>query len=329
METDYVPAEREGGLRETAPVEPFASALKHHGLSLVRGDTHTVQVNTGLLCNLRCRHCHLDAGPGRREIMSRETMEAVVAFARRVPFRVADITGGSPEMVPGLAFLIEGLSSCAPRVLLRTNLAALAAPEREALLSLCIARRVVLVASLPSTNPARTDAQRGDGAADVGIDMLRRLNAAGYGVAGTGLELNLVSNPVGAFLPVSQATAEKKFRRDLLRKWGISFDHLYTFANAPLGRFRKWLKESGNLERYLAVLEGGFNPCTLAGVMCRNQISVSWDGTLYDCDFHLAAGRPLDGRRIHVSEARTAPPPGTPIAVGEYCYACTAGSGFT
>ncbi len=310
-------------------MEPFASTLLRHGLALVRGPVRTLQVGTGLVCDRGCRHCHLEAGPGRREVMTRGTMEAVVAFARRVPFRVADITGGAPELAPDLPFLIEELSGLVPRLLLRSTLSAIAGAEREALLSLCVDRRVALVASFPSTDPAEIDAQRGPGAADQAIAMLRRLNAAGYGMDGSGLELNLVANPVGASLPVPQAQAESGFRRDMMRRWGISFDNLYAFANVPLGRFRRWLEITGNYERYLDTLAKAFNPCAVPELMCRTLVSVSWDGYLYDCDFNLAAGQYLGGRRTHVSEAREAPPPGAPIAVGDYCYACAAGSGFT
>ncbi|HEY7586861.1 MAG TPA: arsenosugar biosynthesis radical SAM (seleno)protein ArsS [Candidatus Deferrimicrobiaceae bacterium] len=314
---------------ETAAIEPFAAALERHGLSLVRSGTDVLQINTGLLCNMRCRHCHLEAGPGRKEFMSRATMEAVIAFAGRHPFKAMDITGGAPEMVPDLPFLIERLTPLAPRIMLRTNLAALSAPASEDLLALCIARRIVLIASFPSTNASQTDAQRGAGTTEAGISMLKKLNEAGYGVEGTGLELNLVSNPVGAFLPAAQAQAERKFRQDLARKWGITFNNLHTFGNVPLGRFRTWLVESGNYKRYMKTLAEGFNPCTVKGLMCRTQLSVSWDGTLYDCDFNLAAGRFFAGRRVHVTQADAMPAPGSPIAVGDYCYACTAGSGFT
>ena len=261
--------------------------------------------------------------------MSRETMAAVVSFARRVPFRGVDITGGAPEMVPDLPFLIERLAPLAPRLMLRTNLSALSGAARESLLALCIAHRVVLVASFPSTNPSQADAQRGAGVTEAGIAVLKKLNAAGYGVEETGLELNLVSNPVGVFLPVSQESAERKFRHDLLRKWGVVFNHLYTFANVPLGRFRTWLQQTGNYERYLKTLTEGFNPTAVERLMCRTLLSVSWDGFLYDCDFNLAVGRPVGDRKVHVSDLRELPPPGAPIAVGEYCYACTAGSGFT
>jgi radical SAM/Cys-rich protein len=320
---------KEADDRQTAGIEPFADALERHGLSLVRDRVHTLQVNTGFLCNMRCRHCHLEAGPERPECMSRETMEGVIAFARRFPFPVIDITGGAPEMVPDLPFLIEGLSGLTPRVMLRSNLTALDTPGRDALLDLCIARKVVLVASFPSTDPSQTDSQRGAGAAEAGVAMLRKLNAAGYGAEGSGLELNIVSNPVGAFLPVPQARAEGKFRRDLLGKWGITFNHLYVFANAPLGRFRKGLQDSGEYDRYLEALAGGFNPCAVPGLMCRTLLSVSWDGCLYDCDFNLAAGRCVSGKRIHISDVRDLPAPGTPVAMGDYCYACTTGSGFT
>jgi len=320
-----------GGPPSAKPVavELFAATLEKHGLSLVRGEVHTLQINAGLLCNLRCRHCHLEAGPERRDVMSRETMEEVIAFAQRFPFRAIDITGGAPEMVPDLPFLIEGLAPRTQRLMLRSNLTALAAPAREGLLSLCISRRVVLLGSFPSTNPSQTDAQRGAGVAEEGVAVLRKLNTAGYGVEGSGLELDLVSNPVGAFLPVPQAQAERKFRRALLRKWGITFNNLYTFGNVPLGRFRKWLVDSGNYDRYMRSLADGFNPCTVEGLMCRTQLSVSWDGHLYDCDFNLATDRYMGGRKVHVSELHGLPPSGTPIAVGDYCYACTAGSGFT
>jgi radical SAM/Cys-rich protein len=256
-------------------------------------------------------------------------MGEVISFARRVSFLEADITGGAPEMVPDLPFLIEGLTPLVPRIMLRSNLTALAAGEREALLDLCIAKRVVLMASFPSTDPAKTDLQRGQGVAAAGIAMLRKLNAKGYGVEGTGLELNLVSNPVGAFLPAAQERAERKFRLDMLRKWRVTFNRLFNIANVPMGRYRKWLIDSGNYDEYMKILAEGFNPCTVGGLMCRTLISVSRDGFLYDCDFNLAAGKFHAGRRTHVSDVRGMPPPGTPIEIGDYCYSCAAGSGFT
>ena len=318
------------GVREAAGVEPFADALERHGLSLVRGEITTLQVNTGYLCNLRCRHCHLEAGPGRAEIMSRETMTAVVSFARRFPFRAIDITGGAPELVPDLPFLIEGLAPLAPRLMLRTNLSALSGAARESLLALCVAHRVVLVASFPSTNPSQADAQRGAGVTEAAIAVLKRLNAAGYGVEGTGLELDLVSNPVGAFLPVSQESAERKFRHDLLRKWGIAFNHLYTFANVPLGRFRTWLLRTGNYERYMKTARGRRSTRRRSKGSCAERSCPSpGTGSCTTAISTLPSGRSSGDRKIHVSDVRELPPPGAPIAIGDYCYACTAGSGFT
>ena len=256
-------------------------------------------------------------------------MAAIVSIARRFPFRVLDITGGAPELVPDLPFLVEGLAPLTPRLMLRTNLSAVSGAAWASLLALCVAHRLVLVASFPSTNPSQADAQRGAGATEAAIAVLKKLNAAGYGMEGTGLELDLVSNPVGAFLPVSQESAERKFRTDLLRKWGVAFSHLYTFANVPMGRFRTWLLGTGNYERYLNMLTDGCNPPAVERLMCRTLLSVSWDGFLYDCDFNLASGRPIGDRKVHVSDIRELPPPGNPIAIGDYCYACTAGSGFT
>lgn len=307
--------------------ETFAENLAVHGLELVRAETGILQVNLGLVCNQRCRHCHLAAGPERPEVMSAQTMDEVVAYAGRCRFSVIDVTGGAPEMLPGLDGLLERLASLTPRLLVRSNLTALA--EREELIGLLARLRAVVVSSFPSTNRGQTDAQRGDGVFETTLRMLKRLNQVGYGREGTGLELDLVSNPAGAFLPPGQAQAEERIRRELARKWDIEFSHLYTFANMPLGRFRVWLKGTGNLEGYLEKLVGAFNPCTVEGLMCRSLVAVDWDGYLHDCDFNLARGLPLGGRRRHVTELDAPPAPGTPIATGDHCYACTAGAGFT
>jgi radical SAM/Cys-rich protein len=310
-------------------IAPFANTLKLRGIDLIRGETHTLQVNMGLLCNQTCRHCHLEAGPDHREIMSSETVNQVVGYARRGGFNTVDITGGAPELNPNLQDLIRKMSPLLPRIMLRSNLTAIGEGERISLIQFCKAHRVVIVASLPSLNQTQTESQRGTGVFAASIDTLRKLNAVGYGQADSGLELNLVSNPTGAFLPASQGQAEKKFRQDLQRKWGIVFHNLYTFANVPLGRFRRWLSASGNFEDYMTKLVDSFNPCAVNGVMCRTLVSVSWEGYLFDCDFNLASGLSLGGRRVHVSAADGPPTPGSPIAVSDHCYACTAGSGFT
>jgi len=307
----------------------FSNTLKLQGIELVRAETHTLQVNVGLLCNQTCRHCHLEAGPGCREVMNGETVVEVVDFARRGGYNTIDITGGAPELNPHIQDLILKLSPFVPIIMLRSNLTALADAEKNSLTALCKACRVVIVASLPSLSTGQTESQRGRGVFEKSIDTLRKLNAIGYGQAGSGLELHLVSNPTGAFLPTSQTQAERRFRPDLEKKWGVVFNHLYTFANVPLGRFRQWLVASGNFENYLKRLVENFNPCAVTGLMCRTLVSVSWDGYLFDCDFNLASGLFLGGRKVHVSEVDGPPPPGSPITVSDHCYACTAGAGFT
>jgi radical SAM/Cys-rich protein len=231
-------------------------------------------------------------------------------------------------MNPHLERLIEGVSGQGRRVMLRANLTALG--ERGAgLMEFLAARAVTVVASFPSLNAGQAEIQRGRGVFPASLDTLRALNLLGYGQAGSGLELNLVVNPGGAFLPPAQEATERRFRAELARRWGLGFNQLYCFANAPLGRFKSWLLESANYETYLERLAGQFNPCAVAGLMCRGLVSVSWQGHLYDCDFNQAAGLPLGGRAVHVTEMAGPPPEGAPIAVGEHCYTCTAGAGFT
>ncbi len=310
-------------------VEPFSETLARHGLELKRGVTTTLQVNVGLRCNQACRHCHVEAGPDRTEMMSRETLEEVVGFARRGCFEVIDITGGAPELHPWIGEMISRLAPLAPKILFRCNLTLLAEERREDLIEVCREQRVGIVASFPSLDADQAEAQRGRGAFSKSLATLKRLNEFGYGRPGSELELNLVSNPAGAFLPVSQAQAEKRFQKDLDERWGIRFHHLYTFSNVPLGRFRRWLIESGNFGKYMRKLASSFNPCTISGLMCRSLVSVDWNGNLFDCDFNLAAGLSLGGRKRHVSEMIGPPEPGEAVATSDHCYACTAGSGFT
>jgi radical SAM/Cys-rich protein len=311
------------------PVEPFGQTLAKHGLNLTRLKTTTLQVNVGLLCNQACRHCHLEAGPKSEEVMSKETVDQVIDLARRFYFEAIDITGGAPEMNRHLGDMIERLSLHSPRLMLRSNLTALAQEERQHLMDLCKQNRVVIVASFPSLNEAQAESQRGKGVFQESIEVLRQLNSLGYGKTGSGLELNLVSNPTGAFLPSSQEQLEKRFCQVLENKWGIVFNNLFAFANVPLGRFRHWLERSGNLDGYLQKLATSFNPCAIEGLMCRSLLSISWDGYLFDCDFNQAAGLYLGGKKIHISELNELPNPGEPIAVSHHCYTCTAGAGFT
>jgi radical SAM/Cys-rich protein len=307
----------------------FSETLAAHNLSLTRLKTTTLQVNMGLLCNQECRHCHLEAGPHRKEIMSGETVESIISAAGQGEFEIVDITGGAPELNPHLPRLIDGLSPLIPRVLIRTNLTALNSEGGKGLAGLFADHGVVIIASLPALTPSQTDAQRGHGTFQESIQVLQFLNSLGYGQEGSNLELNLVSNPAGAFLPSAQGPFEARFKQDLHNKWGIAFNHLYTFVNAPLGRFLRWLTASNNLDLYLKKLAESFNPLAVENVMCRTIVSLSWDGSLFDCDFNLARGLYLGGEKTSLSDIREALAPGRPIAVSNHCYACTAGAGFT
>ena len=314
---------------EHSGIEPFSRTLSRHGLKLNRNNTHTLQLNLGARCNQTCRHCHLNAGPGRKENMDAGIISEVISYAQRSKFETIDITGGAPELNPNIGMLIEEVFSLSLRIMLRSNLSALNDGRREYLFELLKAHRIVIVASFPSLNEAQTDSQRGDRIFQTTIDALKKLNAMGYGHEGSGLELSLVSNPTGAFLPPNQAQTEKRFRQVLKRKWGIVFNNLFNFANVPLGRFRQWLVETNNLDNYMGKLYSSFNPCSVDGLMCRSLVSVSWDGYLYDCDFNLARELFMGGHKIHVSEMSGPPPPHSHIATADHCYTCTAGSGFT
>jgi radical SAM/Cys-rich protein len=321
--------EIEGHTKESGGVVPFNLTLARHDVKLDRKTTRTLQVNVGFLCNQTCRHCHLNAGPGHKENMGLETIQEVISYARTGGFEIVDITGGAPELNPHIETLIEGVCNVASRVMLRSNLSVLNDGRREHLIKLLKEKRVVIVASFPSLNEIQTDSQRGDGIFQMSVDALNKLNDLGYGHKGTGLELNLVSNPTGAFLPPDQVQTEKRFRQVLKRKWGIVFNNLYNFANVPLGRFRQWLVRTSNLEPYIERLYSNFSACAVDGLMCRTLVSVSWDGYLFDCDFNLARGLFMGGHKIHVSEMPGPPEPGSHIATADHCYTCTAGSGFT
>ncbi len=310
-------------------LETFRHNLERRGLVLERDRCTTLQINVGLLCNQTCKHCHLDAGPNRREIMAEKTVREVVDLASGFHFETIDITGGAPEMNPHIQTLISKLAPLTRKLILRSNLTAIAENKQEELLELCRVKQVAIVASFPSLNEAQAESQRGRGTFAKSLATFSRLNTLGYGKKDTGLELNLVSNPTGAFLPSSQAQIEKRFRQVLEQKWNLFFNNLFTFANIPLGRFRNWLERTGNLDDYLLKLADGFNPCAIEGLMCRSLISVSWDGYLYDCDFNQALHLYMGGRKTHITELDKIPGPGDPIAVSEHCYTCTAGSGFT
>ena len=309
-------------------IPTFYQTLLKHQLELVKDAICTLQINVGLLCNQACRHCHLEAGAGHREIMSAQTMDQVVSLARAVDFKTIDITGGAPEMHPQIDEVIERLAPYGTRRIFRSNLTALA-QKGPSLMTLLKDNAVIITASLPSLNEVQSETVRGRGTFHASIDTLKKLNRLGYGQPESGLELNLVSNPAGAFLPPPQAGLEKRFHNVLAQKYGIVFNNLFSFANVPLGRYRRWLIQSNNFDAYINKLAAAFNPCTVPGLMCRTMLSVSWDGYLYDCDFNQAAGLPLENHPDHISKMTAPVPTGRSIAVGYHCYTCTAGSGFT
>jgi radical SAM/Cys-rich protein len=309
--------------------ERFAQALAESGLAPLTATGITVfQINVGKLCNQSCGHCHVDAGPDRREIMTRETAELCLDALRNSDIPTVDITGGAPELNPNFRWLVEQSRELGRHVIDRCNLSVLLLPSHADLAEFLAAHQVEIVASLPYYLEQQTDAQRGAGVFSKSVEALRKLNALGYGREGSGLRLDLVYNPVGAFLPPAQRSIEADFRRELSRRHAIVFNSLYTITNMPISRFLDFLLRSGNYERYMDKLISAYNPVAAAGVMCRYTISVGWDGILYDCDFNQMLDLPVGfGAPAHIRDFNAALLGGRRITVGQHCYGCTAGSG--
>lgn len=316
-------------LAETAACPPFETRMAAAGLDPLRATGITVfQINVGKLCNQTCRHCHVDAGPDRQEIMTRETAELCIRALAQTDIPTVDITGGAPELNSNFRWLVEQARALGRHVLDRCNLSILLLPSQADLAEFLAEHRVEVIASLPYYRPVQTDAQRGDGVFEKSIRALQRLNNLGYGVPGSGLTLNLVYNPVGAFLPPKQEAIEAQFRRELSRHYGIVFTRLYTITNMPISRFLEFLVESGNYEGYMERLANAFNPAAAAGVMCRYTLSVGWDGTLYDCDFNQMLDLPLGhGAPQHIREFDPGQLQTRRIVTGNHCYGCAAGAG--
>ena len=316
-------------LDETAGLTPFATRLTEAGLpSLQASDITVFQLNVGKLCNQTCRHCHVDAGPDRTESMSRETAELCIAALAQTDIPTVDITGGAPELNPNFRWLVEQARALGRHVMDRCNLSILQIPSQSDLAEFLAAHRVEVVASLPYYRASQTDAQRGEGIFDKSIEALRLLNTLGYGRADSGLLLNLVHNPVGAFLPPKQEAIEAQFRKELRTRHGVEFNHLYTITNMPVSRFLEFLVESGNYAGYMERLANAFNPAAAAGVMCRSTLSVSWDGGLYDCDFNQMLDLPLGyGAPAHIRDFDPVRLHHRRIVTRNHCYGCTAGSG--
>jgi len=287
----------------------------------------TLQVNLGNLCNLSCSHCHVHASHRGTKIMGSEIMEQIAGFLMRHPALTLDITGGCPEMNPSFRYFIELTKDMAPRRMLRSNLAIMSEPGWEWLPGYCRAHELTVVGSLPCYLEENVDRQRGNGIYQKSIQVLKRLNSLGYG---TEVELNLVYNPGGDFIPGSQQGLEAAYKAELSARHGITFNHLFTITNVPIGRFREHLEADGTYADYLRLLAGRFNPEAAANIMCRTLISVDWQGIIYNCDFNQALGMPVmadDGSEINISELDNIGINGQKIILSQHCYCCTAGEG--
>jgi radical SAM/Cys-rich protein len=310
-----------------APVS-FDERIAGAGLTLRAGAVETLQVNVGKLCNQACKHCHVDASPKRTEIMSEETAGQIIEAVGRHRFKTVDITGGAPELNPSFRRLVAAARALGTHVIVRHNLTVMFEPGQEDLPEFFRAHGVEVVSSLPYFLEQQTDAQRGQGVFNKSLEALRRLNEVGYGIAGGGLVLNLVYNPVGAFLPPAQEAIEADFRRELRARYGVSFNHLYTITNMPIKRFLDYLRRTGNEERYMRKLVEAFNPQAVAGLMCRTLISVDWTGRLYDCDFNQMLDLGVDVRLPQtIAEFDPQEFAGREIVTAAHCFGCTAGAG--
>jgi radical SAM/Cys-rich protein len=306
----------------------FEVALQSAGLHPLRATgIQVLQVNLGKRCNQTCRHCHVDAGPDRTEVMSAEVLDACLRVLAASEIATLDVTGGAPELHPEFRRLIREAAALGRHVMDRCNLTVTRLPNYRYVPALLAEHGVEVVASLPYFQAKETDTQRGEGVFEDSIAALREFNALGYGRPGTGLILDLVTNPVGAFLPPPQAAAERDWKRELDRRYGIVFNRLYTITNMPISRFLEHLEEKGQTDAYLARLARSFNPAAAANVMCRTTLSVGWDGTLYDCDFNQMLDFPLVSRRRHIRDFDRAELDVRDIALGPHCFGCTAGAG--
>ncbi|HEX4584276.1 MAG TPA: arsenosugar biosynthesis radical SAM (seleno)protein ArsS [Burkholderiaceae bacterium] len=316
-------------LGATASCAPFQTRMAAEGLApLTATGIEVFQINVGKFCNQTCRHCHVDAGPERTEQMSRETAELCMRALAGTQIPTVDITGGAPELNSNFRWLVEQARALGRHVLDRCNLSVLLLGPQKDLAEFLARHQVEVVASLPYFRPAQTDAQRGEKVFDKSIEALRMLNALGYGRETSGLVLNLVHNPAGAFLPARQQALEAQFKQELARHYGIVFNRLYTITNMPISRFLEFLLESGNYEGYMQRLASAFNPAAAAAVMCRHTISVGWDGTLYDCDFNQMLDLPVQSPAPrHIRDFDAAPLGRRSIATANHCYGCTAGAG--
>ena len=312
-------------------MNPFEQQLSKQGLVLRRTVARVLQLNVGKLCNLTCTHCHVNAGPGRKEIMTRETVDRILGWQAQARLPVIDLTGGAPEMMPAFKYLVSALRQLDPAATIidRCNLTILLEPGYEDMAEFLRANRVEIVASMPCYSPENVNAQRGDGVFDASITALQKLNALGYGTD-PALPLHLVYNPVGDKLPGPQGELEADYKHELRTHFGIEFNQLYTITNLPVSRFASWLRHNGRYESYLELLVNAFNLATIPGLMCRDTLNVSWQGELYDCDFNQMMNLPMAGVAAstrYLWDLDPATLVNSPIATGAHCFGCTAGTG--
>lgn len=312
-------------IENVTSIPQFQTCIENEELSYTLKSLGILQINVGNLCNLTCKHCHVNAGPNSKNIMGKNVMQACLNVYENWKFETIDITGGAPEMNPNIRWFIKEASKISNHIILRTNLVILENEEYKDIMTILKDNKVEIVCSLPYYRAKETDKQRGEGVFEASIRVLKQLNDLGYGKE-EDLVLNMVYNPNGAFFPPSQESMEMEYKTKLMEDYGISFNNLFTITNNPNGRFAEFLDRSGNLETYLGKLYTSFNKATLETMMCRNQLSVGWDGKLYDCDFNQAAKLQVVEQKS-IFDIVNKPYEKRKISFGKHCYACTAGSG--
>ncbi|MDE2998606.1 MAG: arsenosugar biosynthesis radical SAM protein ArsS [Gemmatimonadota bacterium] len=314
------------GEPDIGPVS-FGTRLRREGVVLRRDALETLQINVGKLCNQACRHCHVDAGPNRTEVMTRETMQSILTFLAATDIPMVDITGGAPEVNPDFRFLVKQVRRLGRSVMVRCNLTVIFEPGLEDLPDFYREHEVELVCSLPCYLEENVDQQRGKGVFFDSIEALKRLNEIGYGEPDSGLLLHLVYNPIGASLPPPQAELEADYKRVLDERYGISFNRLFTITNMPISRFNDYLRRRGEYDGYTRTLRDRFNAQTIDRLMCRFLVSVDWEGNIYDCDFNQMLDMHLSGRPKKLWEVSPGWLVDRRIRIADHCYGCTAGAG--
>ncbi len=316
-------------LDQTDSISPFETTLARHQQENLHAEGIEIfQINVGRLCNQVCAHCHVDAGPDRSEIMTKETMEVCLRALAGTSIPKVDITGGAPEMNPNFRWLVEEIRALGRHVMDRCNLTVIFVKGKEDLPDFLARHKVEVIASLPYFQERETDRQRGPGVFGRSIEALQRFNKLGYGIPGSGLILNLVHNPVGAFLPASQKAVEQEFKRNLQNRYGVQFNNLYCITNMPISRFLEFLMNSGNYQRYMEKLVQAFNPAAVNGLMCKNTISIGSDGRLFDCDFNQMLDMEVGySSPRHIQDFEMSKLSHRRIVTNRHCYGCTAGAG--